>query len=305
MGRTDLFPADRGLQLRMVVAAVLTPLLVVAALAALVALLPTKLAAGVAIATAIGIAIAVRTRRIVERARVLGPHEAPELHGIVERLCVAADLPKPELVLDAERQPNSWVIDAPGRAPRLHVTQGLLDVLEPAELEAVVAHELGHVANRDATVMTVVGLPGTVLREGGAVNLGFWPLQVGALIASLLGALAAAGTNVLSRHRELTADAAAARMTGRPAALASALRKLSDELAAIPSADLRVVAGRDAFHLLPAGTTDDGWRARLAHGPVLRHLSATHPSVERRIAALERLERHRQAVRPGRTFDAA
>jgi len=273
----------------MVLTAVLTPALVVALLAVCVLVLPPKLLGGLALATALGVAAVVRERRKTSAAPLLGPHEQPELQAIVERLCLVADLPRPEIALDDERQPNSWIVDAPGRPPRLHVTRGLLGLLEPAELEAVVAHELSHVAHRDATVMTVVGLPGAALREGGVSNAGWWwPLMAGRLLGLVIGTLAGVGSNALSRYRELTADAGAAALTGRPSALASALMKVSGDLMRLPDEDLRAVAGRDALHLLPVEDVT-GWR---------RFLGATHPTVERRLAALERLERELQHARP-------
>ena len=99
------------------------------------------------------------------------------MHATVERLCLAADLPKPEIVVNTERQPNSWVVWAGRTRYRLHVTEGLLELLEPRELEAVLAHEIAHVANRDATVMTVVGGPGGALIAGGQkLARGWWPM---------------------------------------------------------------------------------------------------------------------------------
>ena len=291
MRRRELFPADRGLQARMVLAAVLTPALVVAALVACGLLLPLNILGGVALAAALGIAATVRERRRVAVTRVLGPGEEPELQAAVQRLCLMADLPRPDLAVDDESQPNSWVVDAPGRKPRLHVTRGLVELLDPSELEAVVAHELSHVAHRDATVMTVVGLPGAVLAEGarGRGWAGWWPLQLGVVVASLIGRAGNVGTSLLSRHRELVADAGAATLTGHPSALASALLKVSGEQRRIPDEDLRGVAGRDAFHLLPTGTAER--RGRFGG------LTATHPTLDQRLAALEQLEARLQRAR--------
>ena len=286
----------------MAATAVLTPLLVLALVAGLVAVAPPKLLGGMAVATIAGIVGAVKARRRVETARPLRPGEHPELHATVERLCVLADLPRAEIVVDDEKQPNSWIVDPPGRAPRLHLTKGLLEMLPPPELEAVVAHELAHVANRDATVMTVVGGPGAVLLEGGrlvARHGGWWLMQMGALVAGIVGLLSQVGTNTLSRHRELAADAGAAALTGHPAALASALMRVSGALALVPAEDLRVAAGRDAFHLLPVGRSesDSAW-GRLARTRAGRRIGATHPSLERRLAELERLERRLHTARP-------
>jgi heat shock protein HtpX len=279
--RRELFPPDRGLVTRMIGAAVMTPLVVAAALVALVLLAPWKIVAGVAIAAALGIGGAVRERRNRTAPTELTPEAAPELHAIVERLCVTADLPKPRLVLEHERQPNSWVVSLGHGRSQLHVTEGLLERLEPRELEAVVGHELAHVAHRDAAVMTIVGGPGSVLLYGGTRLLrggGFWLLHVGGLAALVVGWLGSVGTRALSRYREFAADAGAVALTGNPAALASALMKVSEGLVEIPQADLRAAAARNAFHLLPVGK---------AEGPPL---PASHPSLRARIDRLQRLE---------------
>jgi heat shock protein HtpX len=281
----ELFPADRGLQARMVLASVLTPLLVLAAAAAVVLLAPAKVIVFFALAVAIGVFLAISSFRSEESSWPLAAHDTPELHALVERVCAMADLPKPVIVRVPERQPNSWIVARPGRPAELHVTRGLLELLEPAELEAVIAHELAHVANRDAMVMTVVGGPGTAMLTGGQALLrGGFMMLPGALIAIGVGFSARVGTSALSRYRELAADAGAAAVTGRPATLAAALRKVSGGLSALPTVDLREAAARDAFHLLAAG--DAG------RGPL-----RTHPDVERRIARLEAMERRLHAAR--------
>jgi heat shock protein HtpX len=288
MRRRELFPVDRGLQARMVLTAVLTPLVVLAMVALVAWLLPTKLLIGLGAVTVFGLVTALRERRDRADARVLTPGQEPALQAIVDRLCVAADLQRPEIAVDEERQPNSWIVDAPGRVPRLHVTRGLLDLLEPAELEGVIAHELSHVAHHDATVMTVVGLPGAAMLEGsGRAGWAFGPLMFGRLAGFAIGSIAELGSASLSRHRELTADAGAAALTGHPAALASALMKVSGALSVVPREDLRAVAARDALHLVAVDDEDAGWRLR-----------RTHPTVEQRVAALERAERRLAHARP-------
>jgi len=287
MPRRRKFPTDHGLTVRMVAAAVFTPLVVLAAVAALVWVAPVKLLIGLGLAAVVGIFLAVRERAEAAEGREVGPADAPELHAVVERLCVVADLPKPRIVIEDERQPNSWVVSLGRGRARLHVTTALLDRLEPAELEAVIAHELAHVAHRDATVMTVVGGPGAVLVGGGSrmTRGGIWPVQFGALVAVAIGHVSSVGTLALSRYREFAADAGAVALTGNAAALASALMKVSDGVVAVPTRDLRAVAARDPFHLLPV--------ARVKHA-----LLATHPSLEARIARLERLESRVQTFRP-------
>src|SRR4051794_37362503 len=165
--RRELFPPDRRLQARMAVAAIATPLIVLAALAGVLVVLPLRLAVPVGGAAFLGVMGAVRAWRAGERrGHVLGPSEHPDLQAAVARLCFMADLPRPEIVLEPESQPNSWMVAPPRRTPRLHVTRGLLQTLSGPELEAVVAHELAHVANHDALVMTVVGGPSSALLDG-------------------------------------------------------------------------------------------------------------------------------------------
>ena len=192
---------------------------------------------------------------ISSRGSRLSPAAAPELHAIVERLCIVADLAKPAIVLDRSAMPNSWIEGTNRGGFRLHLTQGLLDLLEPRELEAVIAHELAHVANRDAAVMTVVGGPGEALLAGGVrvAGQGWYPLVLGGAVAALIGWLGTIGTRALSRYREFAADAGAVALTGNPAALATALMKVSEGLGRDPEArPARRRRSGDAFHLLPA-----------------------------------------------------
>jgi heat shock protein HtpX len=292
--RRELFPPDAALTARMFLAAVLTPGLLLAALGVLVAVAPARLLGGIVLAALCGAVAIARERGQAVRGREVGAAEAPGLHAVVERLCVLADLPKPRIVVEPERLPNSWVVSVGREHTSLHLTQGLIDRLEPHELEAVIAHELAHVAHRDATVMTVVGGPGAALLGGGVRLMGsggFWFVSFGGVVAIVLGWLASAGTRTLSRYREFAADAGAAALTGRPAALASALVKVSDGLVGLPATDLRAAAARDAFHLLPVG--GGGERA----GRCVPPLPATHPPLQARIARLERLESRLQSAR--------
>jgi heat shock protein HtpX len=282
MRRHTLVPADPGLLARMVVAAVVTPLIVLAGLALVVVEAPTRVIVLVGVATAVGVGMMMNERNAHPRANVVSESEQPGLHAIVERLCLLADLPKPEIVVEREAAPNSWVVGTPARGYRLHLTQGLLDRLDPHETEAVIGHELAHIANHDAAVMTVVGGPGAVLLGGGRkmISMSAWFTWMGAIVAIAIGWVASLGTRTLSRYREFAADAGSVALTGSAAALASALMKVSEGISAIPEKDLRLEAARDTFHLLPvARDGDDRY-----------HLPATHPSLEARIARLEKLE---------------
>ncbi len=267
----------------MVLAAVVTPLVVLAGLAAIVLLASPRIVVFAGLALVVGVVMAVQDRERT-RSRAGTAAAPPELESAVERLCLAADLPKPEVVVAPERQPNSWIVWLGRGRYRLHVTQGLLAALEPSEVEAVVAHELAHVAHRDAAVMTVVGGPGAVLLQGGLRMRG-WPIMLGGLAAAGVGWLGSLGGRILSRYREFAADAGAVALTGNPAALASALTKVSAGLVAIPSRDLRASAAMDAFHLLP-----------VAPGGEYR-LPATHPPLRARIERLQRLESALQSAR--------
>jgi heat shock protein HtpX len=280
MRRRELFPFDGGLAARMVATSVVTPLVVFGVLAALVVFAPLRIVGGVALASVIGVVAAVRERRRRLAPVELTAEQAPAVHAILERLCVVADLAKPRVVLEREEQPNSWIVSLGRGRSQLHLTQGLLDRLEPVELEAVIAHELAHVANRDAAVMTVVGGPGAVLQGGGSrlMERGvIWFIQLGGVAALAIGWLASIGTRLLSRYREFAADAGAVALTGNPAALASALMKVSDGLVAIPQRDMREAAARDAFHLLPVNLKE-------------HRMFATHPPLKARIERIQRLE---------------
>jgi heat shock protein HtpX len=282
----DLFPTDLGLLTRMALVGLATPLVVAAGLVGVVEWAPWEVVTVVFGALVVGGWVGVRERVAVSsRGCRLSVADAPELHAIVERLCVVGDIAKPAIVLDRQLQPNSWIEGTKRGGYRLHLTQGLLDILEPRELEAVIAHELAHVANRDAAVMTIVGGPGEALLSGGVrvAGQGWWPLVVGGVAATVIGWVGTLGTRALSRYREFAADEGAVRLTGSPAALACALMKVSEGIGAIPARDLRAAAVTDAFHLLPVSS-----EAQFA-------LPATHPPLEARIARLERLEAALQA----------
>ncbi len=290
---------DRSLLVRMLLAAVLTPLIVLGLLVAVILVLPEPVLFGVLAALVLGVGITVRERGKMAAGIVLERQAAPELFATVDRLCLTANLPRPEIVLEPQAQPNSWIVQLPGSTPRLHVTQALLDLLDGDELRAVLAHELSHVANHDAAVMTVVGMPGALLLTGArrAARGGWLPMQIGALTAGLIGLCSRVGTSALSRSRELVADRGACAITGRPSALASALLKVSGALRQLPSADLRVMAALNQFHLVAVEPRRPKW---YAGNGLARRLAATHPSLDQRLAALERLERRTQLERPAR-----
>jgi heat shock protein HtpX len=270
-----------GLAVRMVLVAVLTPVLVLGLLVAIVAMFPGRQLIWLAAALVAG---SISTVVAYQRAKpppgtVISEAEDPDLIAVLNRLCGLADVARPEVVLSDQRQPNSWVVHLPGHSPRLYLTKGLRELLTLDELAAVLAHELAHIANRDALVMTVVGGPGTVMRNA----RGGWP----AALLTAIGALSALGTKLLSRYRELAADAASVQLTGRPSTLATALMKVSDSLEQLPTKDLRAAVAMNAFNLIAVPD-----RRRSSHrNRFLTRVTATHPPLRARLEALHRLER--------------
>src|SRR5829696_8427010 len=224
-------------------------------------------------------------------AREVSPAQAPELHAMIDRLCVQADLPKPKVAVADTRMPNAFALGRSPKSATVCATTGIMELLSPAELEGVMAHELTHVANRDVLVMTLAGFFATIAAYivqfgfffGGGGSYGddddnpsFLVLLLVSLVVYVVSFLL---MQALSRYREFAADRGAAIITGRPSALASALTKISTGMHQIPQKDLRAASELNAFFIFPAGA-----------GKGIAGLFATHPPMEKRIAALARLE---------------
>ena len=220
------------------------------------------------------------------RAREVTPEEAPELHGMIDRLCAMADVPKPRVGVADLDIPNAF---ATGRSPDravVCVTTGILGKLTAEELEGVLAHELSHVAHRDVLVMTLASSAGIVagmLTRGARFsaltrrnNNGIW---ITLLVSLVVYAISFLLIRLLSRYRELSADRAGAYLTMKPAALATALQKITGEMAAIPQSDLRTTKAMNAFFIAPA-----------ISGATWRTVTATHPSLEQRLEQLARIQ---------------
>jgi len=228
------------------------------------------------------------------RAREVTPEQAPELHGMIDRLCALADMPKPRVGIADTPVPNAF---ATGRSPDravVCVTTGILGMLTAEELEGVLAHELSHVAHRDVLVMTVAssaGIAAGMLTQGARFGgLGFFggrrdnngglPVWLVVLLVSLaVYAVSFVLLRLLSRYRELAADRAGAYLTMRPAALASALQKITGGINQIPQRDLRQVGAASALCIAPA-----------IGGVSLKTLTSTHPSLEQRLEQLARIQ---------------
>jgi heat shock protein HtpX len=229
------------------------------------------------------------------RARIVTPEEEPRLHGIVDRLCATADMPKPQVAVADMELPNAFATGRSTRRAVLCVTAGLLHRLDTEELEGVLSHELSHVAHRDVVVMTVASflgvLAGLVARTafysslfgGGGRRDGrdntFLVILLVMAVSVVVYAISDLLIRALSRYRELAADRAGAMLTGRPSALASALTKVNGEIARIPTRDLRAAQAFNAFFFAPA----------LGSGAGLSGLLSTHPTLERRLDQLAAL----------------
>jgi heat shock protein HtpX len=300
MARKSSFGRDRGLQGRMVLTLFLLGLVYAVLIGALVA-------AGVG---AVVIAVAAGAFFLLQffssdkialfsmGAREVSPQDYPQLHAIIDRLCVQADLPKPRVAVAQTAMPNAFAV---GRSPKratVCATTGILELLTPVELEAVLGHELTHVQNRDVMVMTIASFFASIASF--IVQIGFWfggafddENEGGALsffavvlISAVVYVVSWLLLQALSRYREFAADRGSAILTGRPSALISALLKISGQMQNVPQRDLRAAQGEmAAFYILPPKAKQ-----------TIASLFSTHPPLEARIDALQRFEAQLQGT---------
>ncbi len=297
--KRSAFGRDGGLQARMVFTMFMLGLLYAALVGAL-------LATSTSIVLILVIAVGLFGVQIVGSDKIalatLGAHEVtasqePELHAIIERLCIQADLPKPRVAVIEARMPNACALGRSQKAATVCATRGLLQMLEPAELEGVIAHEITHVINRDVMVMTIASFFATIAALiirfafffgggfGGGDRNEAEAIEVVILVSVLVYAISFVLLRALSRYREFAADRGSAILTGRPSALSSALIKISGTIERIPRNDLRTAEGMSAFFIVPA-------RAKNS----LMNIFADHPPLEKRLAALQRLEAQLQGT---------
>jgi heat shock protein HtpX len=295
------FISDRGLTARMTLTMFLLGALFVVLVVSVALIVGQAAGSGAAVLIGLaGIGIAFyqwwssdKVAMRAMRAREVTPEQAPELHGMIDRLCALADMPKPRVGVADMAVPNAF---ATGRSPDrsvVCVTTGILQTLTAEELEGVLAHELSHVAHRDVLVMTLASsagiAAGLLMRFGTSVRMGgngknqagaLAVMMVTLLVSVVVYAVSFLLLRILSRYRELCADRAGAYLTMRPAALASALQKISGEAAAIPDRDLRSVpAAASALCIAPAFSSKD-----------LGSLFSTHPPLEKRLEQLARIQ---------------
>ena len=309
MAARTRYAPDRGLTVRMTATMFLLGLVFVAFVAAIIGIGYAYHASDAAIvlfAVVLGGGFAIGSLFYSDKialrtagAREVTPEQAPELHGIVDRLCALADMPKPRVAIAHSNMPNAFATGRSADHAVLCVTDDLMRRLTPEELEGVIAHEMSHVAHKDVQVMTAASFLAIIaallirfafygeLFGGGGRGRG--NNQNAALLMFALMAISIVVYAVsfvlirlLSRYRELSADRSGALLTGQPSALKSALVKVSGQMSRIPNNDLRTAKPMNAFFFAPA--------MHLAPKGSLAAIFSTHPSLERRLAELDKVQ---------------
>ncbi len=233
-------------------------------------------------------------------AQLVGPNDGPEaarLHAIVDRICAMADMPKPRVAIAPTQMANAFATGRNSNKAVVCATDGIMHKLDNAELEGVLAHEMSHVAHRDVAVMTVASFLGIIAAL--MVRFAFYSELFGGrgrnnnnqsalliipvmLLSIVVYVISFLLIRMLSRYRELSADRSGALLTGQPSALASALVKVTGDMGRIPMRDLREAEPLNAFYFAPALRPS---------GQGLAQIFSTHPSLDRRLAQLEKISR--------------
>jgi len=298
MARPTSFGRDTGLQVRMVTTLFLLGLVYIL----LVGVLFAAGASGITILIVAGGLLLVQffvSDKIALQAmgaHEVSPQEAPQLHAMIERLCVQADLPKPKICVMNTAMPNAFAMGRSQKAATVCATTGILELLSPAELEGVMAHELTHIINRDVMIMTLASFFASLASM--IVQFGFFfggggddddngpSVMVVILVSLLVYVISFFLMQALSRYREFAADRGSAILTGRPSALISALMRIDGRMNVIPQRDLRSAPGElAAFYIFPPKAKQ-----------TVATLFSTHPPLEARIARLQRLEAQLQGT---------
>ncbi|HTT30683.1 MAG TPA: zinc metalloprotease HtpX [Solirubrobacteraceae bacterium] len=302
MSRSNSFGRDTGLQTRMLFTMFLLGLVYAVLIAVLIA--AGAGAVTIAIVAAGLFAVQLFTSDKIALASMgaheVTPQEAPQLHSMIDRLCVQANIPKPRVAVAQTPMPNAFAVGRSPKSATVCATTGILQLLEPAELEAVLGHELTHVINRDVVVMTIASFFASIaafitqfgfLFGGGfgggnrnnQNNNGFF---IVILVSAAVYVVSFLLLQALSRYREFAADRGSAILTGRPSALISALMKISGTMQRIPQRDLRAASSElAAFYIFPPKAKES-----------ITNLFSTHPPLEARIERLQRLEAQLQGT---------
>jgi heat shock protein HtpX len=314
MAARTRYAPDRGLTVRMTATMFLLGLVFVAFVALIIGIMTAAHASGASIilvavifgggSAFISLFFSDKIALAAAGAQVVTPQQAPELHGVVDRLCALADMPKPRIAIAPARMPNAFATGRNSQNSVLCVTEGLLyhSGLTQEELEGVLAHELSHVAHKDVQVMTYASLLAIV--AGLLVRFAFYSELFGGgrrsndgnaalliplimLASAVVYAISFLLIRLLSRYRELAADRSGALLTQNPSALISALTKVSQGMNRIPTQDLRAAEPLNAFYFAPAMKLSGG----RGGGPSLSTLFSTHPSLDKRIEQLSKIQR--------------
>ena len=311
MATQTRYAPDRGLSVRMTATMFLLGLVFVAFVALIIGIMTAAHASGSAIilvalvfgggSAFVSLFYSDKIALAAAGAREVSAKDAPELHGVVDRLCALADMDKPRIAISPAMMPNAFATGRNSKHAVLCVTEGLLyhTGLTQEELEGVLAHELSHVAHKDVQVMTYASLLAIV--AGLLVRFAFYSELFGggrrssndgnaALLIPLIMVASAVVyaisfllIRLLSRYRELAADRSGALLTQNPSALISALQKVSGGMNRIPTQDLRAAEPLNAFYFAPA--------MKLNGGASLSAAFSTHPSLEKRIEQLSKIQR--------------
>jgi len=307
---SNRFIKDTGLTVRMTTVMFLLGALFVGAIVVLMYLFPSY----AVIIALIGLGIAWyqwynsdRLALRAMRAREVSAEQAPQLHGMIDRLCALADMPKPRVAIADTDLPNAFATGRSADHAAVCVTTGILNRLSAEEMEAVLAHELSHVAHKDVLVMTIASSAGIIAglaARGGQMGMlfgggnrrgnnnnngggGAYIFLLMLVVSLVVYAISFLLTRMLSRYREMCADRSGAYLTMNPSALATALQKISGDIGRRPQRDLREVSAMNAFFIAPA-VAGLSWSS----------LTSTHPSLEQRLDQLAKI-----AAELGRPMD--
>jgi heat shock protein HtpX len=312
MAARTRYAPDRGLTVRMTVTMFLLGLVFVAFVAAIIGIGTAYGASSSAIvlfAVVLGGGFAIGSLFFSDKialatagAHEVSPTDSPEaarLHGIVDRLCALADMPKPRVAIADTDMPNAFATGRNADHAVVCATRGIMRRLENDELEGVLAHEMSHVAHKDVQVMTIASFLAIIAAL--LVRLAFYSELFGGgrrsndqnalpimfilmIVSAVVYAISFLLIRLLSRYRELSADRSGALLTGQPSALKAALIKVTGDIGRIPTKDLRTAQPLNAFFFAPAMHLSGGSSSKLAN------VFSTHPSLERRLAELDKVQ---------------
>ena len=286
--QNEAYGRDRGLTGRIYLTLFLLGLLYVVFFAVMISLFKVNLAFAVVLLGALAFFQYFTSDTLAlkaSRAQVVTPEQAPELHAMMDRLSEQAGIPKPKKVaIIPTAAPNAFATGRSRKHSAVAVTQGLLDRLDAGEVEGVLAHELSHIRSRDVMTMTIAGFFSMVASYltqmalfssmfGGRNRDSGTPVYLIVIVVSIVTYILSYVLILsLSRYREFAADRGAARITGAPEQLMSALKKIASDMTRIPQKDLREMQGMNAFYIIPTNVKSSFGQLFLTHPPLEKRL---------------------------------